>query len=413
MASPLTSMLRAAVVTWAALAASSSFAETVRIAVIDMLSGPFGAIGENGVRSLRAGADYHKATHPGSPHTLEIVSFDNKGSSQDSLQLLKTAIDQGIRYVYQSTSGSGVAAALIDAINKHNERNPGREVILFTGAADPTLTNQKCSYWLYTVDANVTMKSEAISAAVAADGNARRLYLINQNYSSGQQFARDVRDQLRRRKPAAEIAGDELVPIGQVKDFSPYAAKIKASGADTVVTFNFGPDLYLLVKAAHEAGLNVTFYTAFAQTQGVPTALGKDAAGRVKLLAYYHSNIKGFPGEEVVKSMKSRYNEDFIQMGTYSVIALLHEAFGKARSTQAATVARFLEGMKVQSLNGEVELRKADHQIQQTLFLANWAKVDGKEVRYDAEGTGYGWRTERTIEPYVAMQPTSCAMKRP
>jgi branched-chain amino acid transport system substrate-binding protein len=39
--------------------------------------------------------------------------------------------------------------------------------------------------------------------------------------------------------------------------------------------------------------------------------------------------------------------------------------------------------------------------------------VNGKDVKYDQENTGYGWKTVRKIETYVAAQPTSCQMKRP
>ncbi|HOT83623.1 MAG TPA: hypothetical protein PLQ12_10025, partial [Candidatus Defluviicoccus seviourii] len=40
------------------------------------------------------------------------------------------------------------AAALIDAIGKHNEREPERRVLFLNySAVDPILTNEKCSFW--------------------------------------------------------------------------------------------------------------------------------------------------------------------------------------------------------------------------------------------------------------------------
>ena len=54
------------------------------------------------------------------------------------------------------------------------------------------------------------------------------------------------------KRPDIEIVGDELHPLFKVSDFSPYIAKIKASGADTVITGNWGPDFALLLKAAAE-----------------------------------------------------------------------------------------------------------------------------------------------------------------
>ena len=72
-----------------------------------------------------------------------------------------------------------------------------------------------------------------------------------------------------------------------------------------------------------------------------------------------------------------------------------------------------MEGQRFKTLNGEVEMRKSDHQMQQPMYVATWVKTNGKDVKFDQENTGYGWKTEQRIEPYVAAQPTTCNMKRP
>ena len=79
-------------------------------------------------------------------------------------------------------------------------------------------------------------------------------------------MTRAAKEYLKRKRPDIEIVGDDLHPIAQVKDFSPYVAKIKASGADTVITGNWGSDLSLLIKAAKDAGLTANFYTYYAAT---------------------------------------------------------------------------------------------------------------------------------------------------
>ena len=72
-----------------------------------------------------------------------------------------------------------------------------------------------------------------------------------------------------------------------------------------------------------------------------------------------------------------------------------------------------MEGARFQSINGEVEMRASDHQMQQVLYISSWQKADGKLVKYDQENTGYGWRTERMLPAYIAARPTSCNMQRP
>jgi branched-chain amino acid transport system substrate-binding protein len=75
------------------------------------------------------------------------------------------------------------------------------------------------------------------------------------------------------KRPDIQIVGDELHPLLKVTDFSPYIAKIKASGADAVVTGNWGQDFALLLKAAADAGLKVNWYTYYAGGAGGPTAI--------------------------------------------------------------------------------------------------------------------------------------------
>ena len=94
------------------------------------------------------------------------------------------------------------------------------------------------------------MKMEALTTYIKDRPDVKKVYLINQNYSLGQQVSRAAKEMLARKRPDVKIVGDDLHPIGQVKDFSPYIAKIKQSGADTVITGNWGPDLALLIKAA-------------------------------------------------------------------------------------------------------------------------------------------------------------------
>ncbi len=397
----------------AACLPASALAENVKIAFIDPLSGPFAPVGQGILYSWQMIADMANKEKWSPGNTFEVVGFDNKASPQESLSQLKSAIDQGYRYVTQG-NGSAAAAALLDAINKHNERNPGKEVVYINYAAvDPDLTNSKCSFWQFRIDANSDMKMEAMTTFMAKKPEIKKVYIIGQNYSFGHQVTRAAKDYLKRKRPDIQIVGDDLHPIGQVKDFAPYIAKIKAAGADTVVTGNWGADLALLIKAAKDADLKADFYTYYGSTTGVPTAMGAAGADRVKYVGYWNVNNEGFAGKEIVEGFKKKYNDDYYAMATYTGIAMLAKAFNDAKTTDPVKVAFAMEGMKVKSLNGEVEMRKADHQLQQPLYIATWTKVNGKDVKFDQENTGYGWKTDQKIDAFVAAQPTSCQMKRP
>ena len=397
----------------AAFAYQTASAETVKVAVIDAFSGPMSPISSNILNSFQFIAEKANKEKWAGDNTLQFVGFDNKLSPQESLSQLKSAIDQGYRYIAQG-NGSAVALALVDAVNKHNERNPGKEVVFLNySAIDPDLTNSKCSFWHFRFDANSDMKMEGLTSYMAKDQAIKKVYIIGQNYSFGHQVTRAAKDYLKRKRPDIQIVGDDLHPIAQVKDFSPYIAKIKASGADTVVTGNWGADLALLIKAAKDADLKANFYTYYAATSGVPTAMGAAGADHVKQVAYWNVNNDGFVGSDIANGFKQKFNDDFYVMDTYTVVSMLSKAIKDAKSADPVKVAFAMEGMKVKSLNGEAEMRKSDHQVQQPLVIATWVKTNGKDVKYDQENTGYGWRTDQKIDTYVAAQPSSCQMKRP
>ena len=404
----------ALVITTAAVCAAPGVsAETVKIAYIDPLSGAFAPIGQNQLKSFQMIAEMANQAKWAGDNKIEVVGFDNKASPQESLTQLKAAIDQGYRYVTQG-NGSGVGLALLDAINKHNERNPGQEIVYLNhSAVDPDMTNSKCSFWHFRLDANSDMKMEALTSYMTKDKNIKSVYIIGQNYSFGQQVTRAAKEYLARKRPDIKIVGDDLHPIGQVKDFSPYVAKIRASGADTVITGNWGADLALLIRAAKDADLKANFYTYYGGTSGVPSAMGAGGAERVKMIAYWQPNNESFSGKEIAEAFKKKYGDDYYTMSTYTAIAMLSKAIKEAKSTDPVKVAFAMEGMKLQSLNGEVTMQKSDHQLQQPLYIATWTKTNGKDVKYDQENTGYGWKTEQKIDAYTATQPSSCQMKRP
>ena len=386
--------------------------QVVKLAWIDPLSGPFGPVGTNQLNSWKFFVEKFNASNPAGVK-FEITGYDNKGAPADSLNALKLATDAGARYIIQG-NGSGVALALVDAINKYNERNPGKEVLYLNEAAvDPDLTNSKCSFWHFRFDADTTMKMEALSSFMKDQKDIHKVYILGQNYSHGVQVAKYAKEDIKRKRPDIEIVGEDLHPIGQVRDFSPYIAKIKASGADAVVTGNWGTDLTLLVKAAVEAGYNGKFFTYYAGVTGTPTALGTNGAGRVFIIAYAPGPLMGGEYDKDVYAFKKKYNDDFYTGAIIRMLEAMTLAMAQTKSTEPVKVASAMEGLKWKSeFGGEVEIRKTDHQLQQPLYIGVWQKTDSKNS-YSVENTGMTFSQVAEFPNYVSSTPTSCQMKRP
>jgi branched-chain amino acid transport system substrate-binding protein len=388
-------------------------AEPVRIGFIDLLSGPFALTGQNSLKQLREVVIQLNAKAAATDPKFEVVEFDNKGSPQESLNALKAANDRGIHYITQG-GGSGVALALVDALNKLADREPERATVYLNySAMDPSLTNDRCSFWHFRFYPSSEMKIEALTTYLQNRKDIKKVYLINQDYTHGRQVSKAAREYLARKRPDIQIVGDDFIPIAQTRDFASYVAKIAATGADTVITSNWGTDLTLFFKSAKDYGLNINYFTMNANNPGTPAQIGSWGEGKVGVLWNWVHNAPTPELEKIYIEYKKKYNDDFIFAAHWNTMNMLREAMRAAKSTDAKKVAFALEGMTYKSPMGEVKMRKTDHQLEAPLYLGIWAKKGSKGVKYDAENTGYGFRTEVAWDNYISSQPTSCQMKRP
>lgn len=407
----------------------------IKIAMIEGLSGPFGNTGEAVFRNLlwatervnarggvklpaAAGAASNSGNRP-----LEIKRYDSKGQSEEALSMLRSAIDDGAQFIMQGNS-SATAAVLIDAINKHNEREPGKRVLFLNYAAvDPILTNEKCSFWHFRFDAHADMRMTALMDVLKDDKATKSIYIIGQDYSFGHAVAREAKRQLGLLRPDMTVVGDELHPMGRVKDFLPYATKIKASGAQAVLTGNFGNDLTLLVKAAKEVGFEGKFYTFYGNALGAPAAIGEAGIGKVIAVADWLPNVPNNAASEAFyKSFKARFPnpaDDYVHMRMQLMVEALAQSIEKAgvssksNAINLVAVANQLATAKVTFASQAGTMRASDHQFQQPLVVGIMDKQGAPGVKFDVEGSGYGFRVIKQISAKAAEQPSSCKMVQP
>ena len=402
------------------VAVSQSAAPTVRIALIESLSGPFGNTGEAVFRNLVWATERVNARGgvklPTGAQALRIERYDSKGQNEEALAALRSAIDDGIRVVAQGNS-SATAAVLIDAINKHNEREPAKRILFLNySAVEPSLTNEKCSFWHFRFDAHADMRMAALMDVLKDDKALKSIYLIGQDYSFGQSVLREAKRQISLQRPDVQIVGDELHPMARVKDFLPYAAKIKQSGAQAVLTGNFGNDLTLLVKAAKDVGFEGKFYTFYGNALGVPGVLAEAGVGKVIAVADWFPNTPGADSERFYQAFRQRFpkpQDDYVHMRMQLMIEALTQSIEKAGSLEAAAVARQLEKTSVNVSGLAGAMRAADHQFQQPLLVAVMDRQGALGVKFDVEGSGFGFRVIKTISQTGAEQPHSCQMNRP
>jgi branched-chain amino acid transport system substrate-binding protein len=387
--------------------------DTIKIAFIAPFSGAFAPQGDAFLKELQYSLDVVNKTGGALGRQFEIVTFDDKLQPAEATIALKSVTDQNIPIVLQCI-GSNVAAAMIDGVSKHNARNPDNRVLYLNCAALANeLTNEKCDFWHFRFAANVGQRVETLIRALPEDTTT--VYLINQDYLYGQSVQSDMKSYLAKLRPDVKIVGDDLVPLGKVKDFSPYVAKIKASGAKAVLTSNWGVDFNLLLKSGVETALDVKYYTLSAHLNGGPTSMGAAGVDRVYAALDFHHNIPSEVGNTAadawIKGFHDKYPDfDYTWINYRTMFEMLQAAINKAGAVDPMKIALALEGMEITDAVGQPNtMRRDDHQLIDQFYAA----VFTKGVKYDSEHTGFGWKTVKTIPAANLAQPTTCKMKRP
>jgi branched-chain amino acid transport system substrate-binding protein len=404
-----------AALVWLLVAGTVRSEEVVKVAYFAPLSGPAALPFEEWLRIFRAAIEAANAREaPKSGKRIEIVPFDNKGTVQDTLIVFQQARDQNISYV--AATISSVANALTEAIAKHNSRNPDKPVLFLDyDARDPALTEERCNFWHFRFEPHTDMQIRVLVGAIARQPSVKKIYMLNQDYAWGHSVQRAVREALKEKRPDIEIVGDDMVPLQKVKDFAPYAAKIKASGADSILTGNWGQDLALFVRAAHATGLAATLFTTHAWGLGTPSAMGSSAENRLQVMNAWFVNAGPPEWERKVLAAEKQYKAsshmDFLPI--WQTMDMFARAMTVSGSSDPVKVAYALEGMEYETPGGRSWMRKDDHQLIAPIYIASFTKAGTPGVKYDEEGTGYGWKIE-TISPAKDNIPAMrCQMERP
>ena len=397
------------------LNSASSAQEPVRIAFMDPLSGTFASIGNTGLKLLEFAADYYYNSNGGilGGRMIEIVSLDNKQSPTETQLQFRRAISEDIQIIFQGNS-SAVASTLSQTISRHNRRNPDQEVLQINySAVDPILTEDNCSFWHFRFDAHANMKLDILTNYIALNPDISSMYIIGQDYSFGQVVSDTTIKLLNEKRPDIEIVGNEFHPIGQVKDFTPYVTKIVSSGADAVVTGNFGADMVSLARAIIDSGLDIPIYTFYAAYDGITATLGESGKNKIRLI---HNGVANPLPTEARKQLNRDFkianpNYDITQPRIVNALQMVVTAMEETQSTDPYDIAIALEDMRFTTIGGEeIWMRGEDHQIFQKLSIS--VHTD-EGVEFDADNSGFGLVTEYQVPLEETIVESSCQMRRP
>ena len=346
-------------------AAAASAGGTIKLAVMEPLSGTFKDIGDRYLEGVQYAAEVLNKAGGINGMKVEVIPVDSElKPAIATRKATKLMIKDGVKYFCGGT-GSSVGGAMSVLAEKKGG-------LFFTyGMAAASMTGEKCSKSFFRACANTDTQSYALANWVAQQGFSK-VFTIAQDYSFGKQATAAFVRKLAELNPKAKVVGKVLHPIG-TKDFAPYVSQIINSGAEVVFTSNWGSDLTLLLKQAKPLGLKAKFACYYLNDEQAITAVANDAAviGSVGAEVYMLT-IDNPANKKFVEGFKKAkgYYPTWLRGKSYLATMFWAEAVKKAGSAKVSDVIKAWEGLSYDGPAGKWTMRACDHQVQQPIWIA-------------------------------------------
>lgn len=357
--------------------ASAAEKEPITFLAAIIQSGPFQVTDVQNLEGIKFAVKELNASGGIDGHPIKLEVIDTELNAAATRRKAIAAILQSKVKVIIGSSGSDILKALIAVGQQYHV-----PVIAFAGETDE-LTGVDFEPSIFRVASNTAMHASGIVyASIKTYPDIKKVFLLNEDYSFGRASAAGLEKALKRLAPNIEIVGNVLHPRGAA-NFSPYLQQIQASGADFVLTADWGADLVQLLTQAKSFGLKPRIGGTFLADPEILKGVGDAAIGDIGADVYLPT-IDNEANRKFVQAWHEANAKTDIPWPTASVgksyisTKLAAAAIAKAGSTDFDKVQAVLEGFKTESIAGPLEIRACDHQVQLPQVAGKVVPADGK-----------------------------------
>ena len=358
---------------------SSSKGAPLVIGLIPPGAGALAVFGKNEVQAWQYAADQANAQGGVDGHKVELKTASTDTTPAATLRAArKLTLQEGVHYLGGIISSPEIAAL--------NPQLPGMNAISFNSTAkDNFLTGAQCSANEYNVVQSSQMDVTQIGQSLK-QLPAKKWAIIAEDYSTGHDSAAGF-------TAAAKKAGDTVVktvyaPLGTT-DFGSYISQLSSSGADGVFAVEFGADGVAFVNQAAQFGLLKKLKAIIGlNTVSEPLfpVLGKKILGFYNNIGYVHQQTDPL-NKAFAAGWKKKFGSwpYYVEADEYLAAEALFAAVKKAGSVDLPDVQKALDGLSFDSIDGQVTMRAADHQLLRPSNL-------GQVVTQKGGAAGLGWK---------------------
>lgn len=359
-----------------ALMVPSAFAaDVVKLGINEVRSGAFKSNGDRIIWGVETAVKEANDAGGILGKKIEIVIEDNQMKGEIAVQKVKKMILKDDVQIIIQGSSSGVGGAIAQAMPRY------KRIYLDVAAEAMGITGANFTPYTFRACLNAGMHVKGLAQYFGKKG-LKKVFLINQDYSWGHDVAAYFEKFIKEIAPDTQVVGKEFHKVFN-KDFAPYISKIQASGADYVITGNWGTDLAQLIIQSRSLGMNLPIGCTFLDDDAVMSVAGDSAKGCVEANMY----VLGVDTDKA-KAFENTYNKNsgdkwpsFVSGQAYMGTKMYLAAVKKAGTFDTEAVINAFEGLTWEGPVATLTMRKEDHQNQTPVVIGEFAQ---KTKYYDS-----------------------------
>jgi len=353
-----------------------SEARDIKVGIIDAYTGPAAVFANDALNGFKLAVnEINKKGILGGK--IEYTTRDTKFKVDIGLNMAKELVMNEKVDILVGTINSGVALAVSDAVAKQ-EKIP---FIVWISKSE-NITGKNGHRYVFSTADN-TAQGGKVGAVALAKKPYKNYWIAGDDYAYGHDIADSVWKNLKALKPDVEKKGESWWKLGE-PDLVPYLTSIVAAKPDCVIFCTGGQSMANVLKAVKTTGMidKIPVYIHTATDHAVLKPLGAEAPEGVMGTMHYHFYYPDIPENKAfVEAFEKAYKEPpgFPAFNGYVTGLLISEGFKKAGAIDREKFIDALEGMKIATPIGKLEMRACDHQMVYPMFLGTTKKAPGKD----------------------------------
>ena len=341
-------------------------ARNIKVGIIDCYSGPAAVYGKDALNGFKlALEEINKKGVCGGK--IEFTTRDTKFKVDIALNMAKELVMRENVDVLVGTINSGAALAVSDAVAK-KEKVPFMVWI----SKSERITGEKGHRYVFSTGENTAMAGKAGGVALSKKPYIK-YWIGGDDYSYGHDIANAAWRNLKALKPEVEMIGKSWWKPGE-PDLVPYLTAILGAKPDAVIFCTGGRSMTNIMKAVKAIGMaeKVPIWIHSATDHAVLKPLGEEAPeGVLGTMDYHFYYPDTAANREFVKKFEAAYGTPpgFPAFHGYITAHFIAEAYKKAGVVNTEKFIDALEGLKIASPAGKIEMRACDHQVVLPMYL--------------------------------------------